>query len=493
MKPIIAALVPLACSLTFGSGLGAAELPVARTEHTVRIDGEAIDYVATAGRLPIRDMESGEIRGRMFYVAFRVLPEKGRQRPVFFSWGGGPSGPSLGVQMVYGPRTIAEDGKLIDNQNSLLREADLVFVDPIGTGFSRPEHAGYLDEFYSTVGDARSVAEFVRVWLATNSAEDAPLLLNGQSYGVWRAAFVAQILEQNGRRVAGVLITSGGTGMADEYLNRSREIAYRVPDYAAAALVHGTLGPGLPTQLEELRRRAESWVGERYAPALERIGELSDSERQAIAGELARFTGFPADRIDLETLVFTPRDFLGGALGEGGQRLDNFDMREIRTDDPPDPDSAGLRGRIARTQSRYLREHLAYVTDLAYIGYETGYTPVTSPDYTPPGWRWQYDSGLAKDSPAEAMAAAQAGGGPPGREPWIMRALESNPKMQVFVGAGMYDFCAANEERKRNMPPDIADNFSLHCYLSGHGIYRDADTYPLLIGDMREFIRQFSP
>ncbi|MGH8224202.1 MAG: S10 family serine carboxypeptidase-like protein, partial [Woeseiaceae bacterium] len=186
--------------------------PGTGSQHVARIDGREIAYTAEAGRLPIRDMESGEIRGRMFYVAYRVPSSDRRSRPVMFSWGGGPSGPALDMQMVYGPKRANDEGRIVDNDLSLLAVTDLVFVDPIGTGFSRPEKPEYVGEFYGTTGDARSVAEFIRVWVALNDAETAPLFLNGQSYGVWRAAITAELLEQSGRRVAGIILTSGGMG-----------------------------------------------------------------------------------------------------------------------------------------------------------------------------------------------------------------------------------------------------------------------------------------
>ncbi len=475
----------LACLIGATSHAGSieGEVPTATSQHAARINGRTVSYIAQAGRLPIRDMESGEIRGRMFYVSYRVPTSDEKPRPVMFSWGGGPSGPALGMQMVYGPRKSTDDGQMVDNDLSILTAADLVFVDPIGTGFSRPERPEYLDEFYSTTGDARSVAEFVRVWIALNDAETAPIFLNGQSYGVWRAGITAELLEESGRRVAGVIITSGGTGMADEFTDRAFQIAYRVPDYAATAFHHGRLPAELGGDPEDAWRRAEVWARDSYGPAISQVDELTAPEREAIALELSRYTGYPLDKINRENLVFTPPQFLRVFIGDGDARLNTFDMRRVAgTSEGND------NGARDRAQARYLRKDLGYKTDLAYIGLEQGYTPVTAPDYQSIGRRWNYDT-----SDYAVTGKAPPDGGPPGKEPWVRRAIDINPHMQVFVEAAVYDslnFCAANEDRKRRMPEDLGDNFELHCYFAGHGSFRDPQAYPLLVRDIRNFIKR---
>jgi pimeloyl-ACP methyl ester carboxylesterase len=388
------------------------------------------------------------------------------------------------MQMAYGPKAVTDDGRLVDNDHSILSAADLVFVDPIGTGFSRPAKPEYVSEFYSTTGDARSVAEFIRVWIAMNDAELAPIFLNGQSYGVWRAAFAAELLEKSGRRVTGIILTSGGTGMADEYTNRAYEIAYRVPDYAATAFHHGRLPDELGSDPEDAWRRAAAWARETYGPALLRVGELTAAERESIARELSRYTGYPLDGVDRQTLVFTPPQYLRDFSRDEETRLNTFDMRRIAGAGDTGGDDAARN----RAQARYLREHLGYRTDLAYIGLETGYTPVTAPAHQSIGRRWNYDSGESPDK-----GEAPADGGPPGKEPWVRRAIDIDPQMQVFVEAAVYDslnFCAANEDRKRRMPAVLADNFELHCYFAGHGSFRYPDAYPSLVRDIRSFIER---
>jgi hypothetical protein len=135
-----------------------------------------------------------------------------------------------------------------------------------------------------------------------------------------------------------------------------------------------------------------------------------------------------------------------------------------------------------------LRHEIGFKTDLAYLGVEDGYTPTTAPEYRSIGLRWNYNSGIGEAGRDAAIAAGQ---GPPGKEPWIRRAIDINPELRVFVAAGLYDslnFCSANEDRIRRMPESLADNFTLKCYESGHSIYADDLAYPLLTADIRTFL-----
>src|SRR5262245_52682862 len=183
---------------------------IVTTTHQVVIDGKPLRYTARAGRLPIRDNETGDVHGQMFFVAYTVQqPANSPKRPLTFLWNGGPGSSSSLVHLLgFGPRRL-DRGKSgapsvpIDNAGTWLDFSDLVFVDPIGTGYSRPIKAEYGPEFYQTRGDAESVAEFIRVYRNRFEANDAPLILAGESYGVTRAAAVADTIGRRGVRVTG--------------------------------------------------------------------------------------------------------------------------------------------------------------------------------------------------------------------------------------------------------------------------------------------------
>jgi carboxypeptidase C (cathepsin A) len=171
--------------LAAGYAAGQAEAPSV-TRHTVRLDdGRVLHYTAQVGQLPIRPMASIEPHAYIGYISYRVPPAAGAKRPIAFVWGGGPSAPSLGANVAYGPKKIV-DGKVVDNPLTILSVADLVFVDPVGTGFSRPTKPEYGAEFYQVLGDQASVAEFIRAWRAMYDPERSPIFLCGGSYGTWR-------------------------------------------------------------------------------------------------------------------------------------------------------------------------------------------------------------------------------------------------------------------------------------------------------------------
>ena len=178
----------------------AQEEPIVTTHHTVTIGAQTLRYTARAGRIPIRDNEAGDVHGQMFFASYTLdRTPTDPPRPLTFVWNGGPGSNAALVHLIgFGPKRIAPppgakpgDGTrwiVEPNPGSWLETTDLVFVDPIGTGYSRPTRAEYGAEFYQTRGDAESVAEFIRVYRTRFDAFDAPLFLAGESYGVTRAA-----------------------------------------------------------------------------------------------------------------------------------------------------------------------------------------------------------------------------------------------------------------------------------------------------------------
>ena len=244
-----------------------------------------------------------------------------------------------------------------------------MFVDPVGTGFSRPSRPDYGDEFYGTVGDVSSVTEFVRSWRVEHAAEHAPLYLAGESWGAGRAASVAWQLQHRGIEVSGLALISGGWGLdVGNYLPAELKAALAVTDMAAAAAYHGRSTPKRNESPAAFRKRAGDWARQVYAPALARLGSLGEEERDRIAEELSRWTGIPEAGIDRQTLTLSPRQFRTGLLSDHGQTAYIFDLR--LTSAPPEPDPTVL--------LRYWREELGYRTDLAYIGLEpleTGFLP----------------------------------------------------------------------------------------------------------------------
>jgi carboxypeptidase C (cathepsin A) len=501
---------PAAClvalQLFTASGPAAAQAPagaaagdVVRTTHTIRLNGTSLEYAAHAGVLPIRDNDTGETRAHVFFVAYTVesAPSAPR-RPLTFLWNGGPGANSTLVHLSgFGPRRLVasagEAPRLEDNQTTWLDATDLVFVDPVGTGYSRATDTTWLHSFYSTSGDIASIAEFVRVFLTRFDAWDQPLYLGGESYGTWRAAGIAEAFVRRDIPVAGVILISGGIPVGDVVPDAMRAALF-IPARATTALHHRKLPPELGGDVGAVVRRAEAWATRSYAPALEREAQLAPAERRAIVDSLAWYTGLPRSRIDTTNLVVTRQAFAEGLLG-GDSVLARFDTRETSAR------NAGATAAGGRQRSRailsYFREDLGFRTDLAYAGLQTGYAPATSgaqPQSV--GGRWNYD----QNPPAnEQEARARQSGlrrfvyeGPPnGSEPWLLRAMTEDSTVRAFVAAGMYDSlnsCAFNEHLVTRLDPAVARRITVRCYVGGHMMYEDEETRAVLKADVVRFL-----
>jgi len=443
------------------------------TRHQLHLNGGTVVYTAEAGRIAIRNVETGEPHGYMFYTAYRLASPMS-VRPVTFIWNGGPGADSTLLHFsVAGPKLI-RDGQLTDNTHSWLSASDLVMVDPIGTGFSRPVKDEYAAEFYSTRGDVASVAEFVRCWRILHAAETAPVFLVGESWGAGRAASVGYALESRGITVNGLVLISGGWGLNGEFGSPTLRDALRVVDMASAALFHRKTAPELGRDVATVRRTAEDWVRTTYAPALARVSTLSDSERTALATDLKRFTGIPADKIDLATLRISPGQFRRTLLANDGKQPNVFDLRITDLHNSE-------RGK--RTLLHYFRGELDYHTDLPYIGLEPltlGFAPSgTYPEGVGERWDYATKTPTPEELKAAMDTAVRDGSGPPRIGPPLpatAEALAINPHMKVLVAAGMYDGfqpCASGQETEAELPAELRDKIRFKCYLGGHALYED--------------------
>ncbi|HEV2386287.1 MAG TPA: hypothetical protein VGS20_03430 [Candidatus Acidoferrales bacterium] len=466
---------PVVASLAIG------EEPAVITRHRIETETKVLQYTAEAGRIAIRDVETGEPHGYIFYIAYRV-PSGGKPRPVTFVWNGGPGSSSALLHFyVAGPKR-AEGGHLVDNRETWLAGTDLVFVDPVGTGFGRPAKPEYAAEFYGTLGDAASVTEFVRCWLLLHDAQDAPLFLVGESYGGPRAAAVSYALEKRGIRVNGAVLISGGAGLNTDYCPPSLREALYVADLSATALFYGKTSPALGKDRDTVRREAEAWGRQTYAPALANAAQLSEGERAAVIAQLSGFTGLPADRLDAKTLVVTPREFATGLLKDERRTLQTFDMRKsVATGSVPAVEEIGTKGAILR----YLRDDLGYRVDLPYLdqglgSLEEGFAPSgTYPQST--NARWNYATAPISPEAYKAIIAeaSKRGGGPPRYGPplpAIEEAIAIDPRIKVMVASGIYDLttaCTVDREIARHLPPKLERAITFKCYAGGHMMYRN--------------------
>jgi carboxypeptidase C (cathepsin A) len=486
-RPVVPACAALFACLAAAQAPALPEAPVV-TEHEIRVDGDRLAYTAEAGRVAIRDVGTGEPRGHIFYVAYRVPSD--RPRPLTFVWNGGPGAPAALLHFeIAGPKRL-DGGRLVDNADTWLTATDLVFVDPVGTGFSRPTRAEYADEFYGTLGDVASVTEFVRAWRLLHGALDNPVFLAGESWGAGRAANVGYELLERDIPVAGLVLISGGAGLEVPGEVRPLVAALRAAHLAATGLWHGRTAPELGRDPETLTANAARWVRETYAPALARLDQLPLRERNRIAEELARYTGVPAARIDRNTLELPPRLFRETLLADEEKTLGLFDMRATGEAEP----------RSAEPILRYLRYELGFRTALPYVGLEEltdGYAPGGEyPEEV--NARWNYATGPVTEEEAKAAIAeaVRTGAGPPKLGPPLPGTVEAvglAPDLRVLVAQGMYDSlanCPGSEAFEEHLPGDVQRAIEFRCYAGGHMMYRDPDTRTRFSRDVRDFVRR---
>ena len=460
------------------------------TQHQVQVQGRTLAYTAEAGRLPIRDMQTGEPLGHVFYVAYRAPAAPGRTRPITFIWNGGPGLPAASLHFEgAGPRRIA-GGALVDNADTWLTDSDLVFMDPVATGFSRAVSPEAETAFTSWVGDVAATTAFVRGWVLTHGAEDAPLVIAGQSYGSGRAGGVAYQLLKRGMNVRGLALISNTSGLPD-YPDRSRiALALHTGDYAVAALYYKKLPPEFGTTPEAARTLAETWARQTYLPALRRIDQLSDAERTKLATDLARHIGLKASDIDPKTLRITQGDFLG-QIGSG-KRLYYSDYR---FEEPYVAPSLKL-------GVRSIRHDLGYASDLPYFGVEPiedGFAPAgVYPKPVNSTWTHSTVYGATPEQIAQAQAdyakLGAIGMGKFGPNlPGAAEAVTLNPALQILVAHGAYDplgGCSMDAELGRQLPQPYPKTTTFRCYLSGHAIYRDAPARAQFANDVRALARR---
>jgi carboxypeptidase C (cathepsin A) len=465
------------------------------TKHQITINGKRLAYTAEVGRVAIRDVETGEPHGYMFYTAYRV-PSAGKPRPVTFIWNGGPGWPSLPLHFeVAGPKR-GEGEALVDNADTWLTESDLVMVDPVGTGWSRATKPEYVKEFAIIVGDVMAEAEFIRSWLYLHDAEDAPVFVAGESFGSGRAGRVGAVVQKKGLNLAGIMLISGATDVPSFENANLVDWAMHIADMAVVGLYFKKTPPELGSTPDQVRSATEKWVRERYLPAVLRLETLSDAEKAQLALEISQHTGYPAERIDKQRPVLSSQGWFGAFPVDGKRAITSDFRRNVAAPKPWIP--AAL---------RYLRRDLGYRTDLPYIGVDGGET--LEQGFAPTGKypetmnkRWVHST-IYDPTPEQFAKAredfAKAGmlGIPKvGTMASTAEAITANPKLKVLVAQGAFDplgGCSINSERARRLGSPYKEAITWKCYDGAHQMYLEAPARTAFSNDVRMLIRSAVP
>ncbi|MEM1354963.1 MAG: peptidase S10 [Planctomycetota bacterium] len=498
MKPMIIVLLTallLAMGIQAEDDLGLPGIPVEApsdpqpegdwqvTRHQVEIEGEAIDYTATAGTIQLKN-DKDEAKASVFFISYtRNGVEDLGKRPVMFCFNGGPGSSSVWLHMgCFGPRRVHMDEvghavgppySLRDNPLSLLDTTDLVFIDPVSTGFSRVEEGTNTSEYHSVSGDIRSVSEFIRLWITKFDRWLSPKYLAGESYGTTRAAGVANYLRSRSIDLNGIVLVSAVLSFQTLRFDEGNDLPYQlyVPTYTALARYHGKLDAWEDLELPELLDQAEAWSREVYGPALMQGAELDHARRREVAEQLSAYIGLPTELILQSDLRIPQWRFSDHLLAEQRQTVGRFDGRITGPDLDPigersgtsDPSYYRVAGGFTATFNDYVRNELGYETEKNY-GILVGLN-------------WNYDR-------VRASYLNVAGD--------LRRAMAENPELRVYVAAGYYDLAtpyhAAEYTFNHSIThPDARERVTFGYFESGHMVFTHQDSLVKLRGELVEF------
>ena len=462
------------------------------TEHRARFNGQNIEYTATAGETYVRD-KNDQPKASLFTFAYTKKNLAANEvRPVTFVWNGGPGSASVWLHMgTFGPVRVsvpsdadhagAPPYPLLPATETILDVTDLVFVDPVGTGFSRAlgEHEG--KEFWGLYEDAASMAEFIQTWVTENGRWNSPRFLLGESYGTTRAAAVAKILEQDQMMsLNGIIFVSqaldyqGSTPYVRD--NIIAHITY-LPTMSAAAWYHGKVNPR-PESLESFLAESRLFATDELLPALFKGSALDEQKRTQLASRLAYFTGLSRQYVERANLRVQGSRFAKELLREQGLAIGVLDAR-YTTDDIDDL-GASPAGDAADNaiSSAYKSAFMEYMRGNLKVNWDRSYL-APADDQLNEQWRYRTSP---DDQSYEPMFVNTA------RD--LSTALRSNPSLKVLVASGYYDLVTPffDAEYTLNRHGILKDQVNYTYYEGGHMMYINEPARVQLLKDTRTFI-----
>ncbi len=363
------------------------------SKHSIKIGGKTIKYTVTTGTIVLKeevndkekDAEIEKPRAQIFFIAYTKDGVKNKaKRPITFSFNGGPGSSSVWLHMgVLGPRRVVltDEGelppppfKLTDNQYSVLDETDLVFIDPMSTGFSRPVEGEKSKEWHTFTKDIASVGDFIRLYTTRYHRWLSPKFLAGESYGTTRAAGLSGYLQdRHGMLLNGLMLISAVLDFTTIDFNLNNDLPYIlfIPAYAATAWYHGKLN--FKASLQTVIKEAEEFAMGEYAAALLKGASLTPEERTNIVEKLSRYTGISQEFIQRTNLRILDQHYFKELLRERGKTVGRLDSRYTGMDrigvtamPEYDPLFAQVNGPYTAAFNDYIRTELKFETDLPY-------------------------------------------------------------------------------------------------------------------------------
>lgn len=433
------------------------------TKHKIKIGPQEIKYNVTTGMIPLKT-EFGEHEANVFFMAYTKEGAK-RDRPLMFSFNGGPGSASLWLHLgALGPKRVRlmPDGmmpappySLIDNPHTWLTDTDIVFLDPVGTGYSRAADKETGKKFWGVKGDIESIGEVIRLFITRYGRWHSPLFLVGESYGTTRAAGLAGHLIDKGIAFNGIVLVSSILNFLTARFIKGNDLPYILflPSYCATAHFHSKVKGKLP----ELLKECEEYAAGEYSSMLAKGDSLSSAERTRVIERVAHFTGLSKEYIDNCNLRVNIHQFCKELLRSEKRTVGRLDSRfkgmdALATGEIPehDPSMTAIRPPYTSMMNDYVRKLLGYKTDLNYNVLGEG---IEEP------WDW----GNARDGYPDTSESLRA-------------AFARNPHMRVFVASGYYDLATpyfATEYTLSHMglDPTLRNRVRTEYYEAGHMMY----------------------
>jgi carboxypeptidase C (cathepsin A) len=463
------------------------EEPPIETKHELTIGRKTLHYTVTTGLMPLKNADSGETEANIFFMAYTLdQPQNAQVRPLMFVFNGGPGSSSVWLHLgALGPKRVkmqdegwmpAPPYQLVANEQTWLDFADLVFIDPVGTGYSRPVKADDGKKYWNVKGDLDSVGEFIRLYLTRYERWSSPLFLAGESYGTTRAAGLAGALFDKGVAFNGIFLISTVLNFQTLSFDRGNDLVYTLymPTYAATAWYHQRLPADLQNKpLAEVLAEVEAWAEGEYTLALMKGDKLDEAERKRILKRLARYTGIETRHIEQSNLRILIRRFCKELLRDDKRTVGRLDSRfkgrdTLAVTEFPDfdPSLTDITPPYTAMMNDYVRRYLSYKTDTTY---EVLSLKVNE--------AWEWDRRKYPDT-SEALRSAVA----------------KNPFMKVFVAQGYYDLAtpywgALYTLNHMDIDPTLRDNICCQYYEAGHMMYLDIPSLTKLKADALDFMK----
>jgi len=462
------------------------------TEHQASIGGQSLEYTATAGTMLMKDDDDKPV-ALIGYTAYVSDDDDKANRPLMFAYNGGPGSASIWLHMgVLGPqRAVVTDAgfspagpfRRVENDYSILDEADLVMIDPVGTGFAKVVGEGKTEDFWGVDQDIKSISDFIVRYITENGRWASPKFILGESYGGMRSGGVAyRLLTVHNMALNGVILVSPFMEMTTGFAGLGIDLPHVMflPTYAATAWYHNALDEK-PENLQALMEDVSAFAIQEYAPALLAGRRLSSADRQAVLAGLSRYTGLSEEYWDRANLRIDEGRFTQELLRISGKTVGRVDSRfkgesinKLAESAPYDPFTTAI-------GPSYLAAFMDYYR--ADLEVEASDTYVVSGGFFMK-WDWGHQqpdlSGFELPFPNTAVD--------------LEFAMKHNPAMKVLVQQGYFDLATPHFATEyvidhMNLTPELRDNIVFEYYEAGHMMYVHEPSLEKFKDDLAEFVR----